>query len=316
MEFNFLNKYLKQNYHKRLIILSFILFLLVFFIVIGVIYFYKSDLKSEALSNQEKVGGQISEIENIPPKIAVVISNLGLNKEIFQEALSFPDHVSFIFTPYANNVVALIEQANNLQHDALMTLPIQPSNYQFNDPGPYALLDNLTDSDNLDRLNAVLNISKAIVGLYISDDETFTQSINDVNVIIPTLKSAKLPILFRDLDGTRQLDNLLNTNNNEIELITFNVIGKKELDISTINNELTDLENKAYLSNQVVAVIKPYPIVLNLLKKWLEKNKDSNFQFVKFSEISKMNWKKNSKKNNVDLEDNEKDDKEKKYIIP
>ena len=51
---------------------------------------------------------------------------------------------------------------------------MQPTDYPVNDPGPYAMINNLSKGENVSRFNWIATRSDKIAGYYTNEDETFS----------------------------------------------------------------------------------------------------------------------------------------------
>lgn len=100
------------------------------------------------------------------PRIAIVVTGLGQAAAATHAAIDrLPGAVSFAFTPSGENLQAQVDQARAKGHEVLLSVPMQPLGYPANDPGPNTLLANLTDEENVRRLEATLAAFTGYVGL-------------------------------------------------------------------------------------------------------------------------------------------------------
>jgi len=75
------------------------------------------------------------------PMVALIVGGLGLNAKTTREAIeTLPPEVTLSFVPYANNLQTWVDLARQHGHEVLIEIPMQPSNYPANDPGPQTLL--------------------------------------------------------------------------------------------------------------------------------------------------------------------------------
>ncbi len=103
---------------------------------------------------------------NAAPRVAVVITDLGLDRAATEAAITrLPPDVSLAFSPYATDVAAWIKKARAAGHEALVMLPVEPPDYPARDPGPLGLLVAATQDDNIARLETLLARSPATIGV-------------------------------------------------------------------------------------------------------------------------------------------------------
>ena len=91
---------------------------------------------------------------NGKPRVALIVGGLGLNAVTTRAAIErLTPEVTLSFVPYAENLQGWIDQARAQGHEVMLEMPMEPSGYPNNDPGPYTLLAN----GNPDDINAKLD---------------------------------------------------------------------------------------------------------------------------------------------------------------
>lgn len=104
--------------------------------------------------------------EDKRPRIAILVTGLGQAEAATHEAIDrLPGAVSFAFTPSGDNLQAKVDEARSKGHEVLLSVPMQPQGYPANDPGPNTLLSNLSDEENVRRLEASLAAFTGYVGV-------------------------------------------------------------------------------------------------------------------------------------------------------
>lgn len=102
----------------------------------------------------------------ILPRIAIVISEAGMNSEKTRMAINnLPAAITLGFNPYGDNLQLLVDEARQAGHEVLLQVPMEPFGYPAIDPGPQALRTDLTDTENLARLEWTLNRITGYAGL-------------------------------------------------------------------------------------------------------------------------------------------------------
>ena len=116
----------------------------------------------DAYSRPEKPTGSISD----GPKIAIVVSGLGIGASATVDALSrLPPAVTLGFVPYGAELAGFVAQARDRGHEVLLQVPMEPFDYPDNDPGPRTLLTGLPREQNLDRLHWLMSRLQGYVGI-------------------------------------------------------------------------------------------------------------------------------------------------------
>jgi polysaccharide deacetylase 2 family uncharacterized protein YibQ len=201
------------------------------------------------------------------PRIAIVITGLGVSASATQTALSkLPGPVTFAFGPYGAEVDKLVARARSDGHEVLLQLPMEPFDYPDNDPGPQTLLVSLTAEQNLDRLHWLMSRFQGYVGLSNFMGGRFTAS---EPALTPVLREAgKRGLVYVD-DGSsqRSLAGQIASANN----LPF---AKGELAIDAvptpqnIDRALARLEAMARERGIVVGVASALPASIDRIAAW------------------------------------------------
>jgi hypothetical protein len=91
------------------------------------------------------------------PRVGLIVAGIGLSDAESTAAIrSLPGGISLAISPYAVAPGKILSLARMAEHEYLLSVPMEPQGYPNNDPGPHALMTNLTPAQNLERLNWVL----------------------------------------------------------------------------------------------------------------------------------------------------------------
>ncbi|MDA8232508.1 MAG: divergent polysaccharide deacetylase family protein [Magnetospirillum sp.] len=108
------------------------------------------------------------------PKVAVVIADLGLDREGTEAAITrLPPDVSLAFSPYAPDLAAWIRKARGVGHEVLVVLPVARDG--ASDPGPLGLSATAAQQDNIAHLEKILAAAPGAVGV-VAPPSAFTGS--------------------------------------------------------------------------------------------------------------------------------------------
>ncbi|HUO89786.1 MAG TPA: divergent polysaccharide deacetylase family protein [Rhizomicrobium sp.] len=92
-------------------------------------------------------------IENGKPRIAIVVSGLGISAKATAAALaSLPPQVTLAFAPYAADVQRWVAEARRQGHEVLLEVPMEPFDFPDSDPGPHTLRSGVGEEANTERL--------------------------------------------------------------------------------------------------------------------------------------------------------------------
>jgi uncharacterized protein len=99
------------------------------------------------------------------PMVGLLITGLGLNQAESDTAIrTLPGGITFAISPYAPNPAKLLAAARLAEHEYLLSIPMEPQGFPLNDPGPQALMTNLTPEQNATRLRWTLSRFAGYVG--------------------------------------------------------------------------------------------------------------------------------------------------------
>lgn len=100
------------------------------------------------------------------PRIAVVVTGLGLAKDLTDRAITtLPPQISLSFSPYAAETPTAVATARQRGHEVLLDLALEPINYPTVDPGPATLIGAYSATDNVARLDWVLARAPGAIGV-------------------------------------------------------------------------------------------------------------------------------------------------------
>jgi polysaccharide deacetylase 2 family uncharacterized protein YibQ len=210
----------------------------------------------------------LSEDDKAKKKIVLIVTDLGLSKSMTLEAMQLSKNFTLGFSPYANNVDEWIDQAVSKGFEAVINLPMQPIDYPVNDPGPYAMLQNLSIGENLSRLDWILSRSKKIVGVYSNANETFSSSRANVLPVLENLKKHRKILAYGNITNDQSLNSLSSSIGNEYSPVNINI--DEELNEAKINSNLLRLEGIATTQGYAVGYINPYPMTIKMVNTWME----------------------------------------------
>ena len=109
---------------------------------------------------------------NGKPRVALIVGGLGLNAVTTRAAIErLPAEVTLSFVPYAQGLQGWIDMARAQGHEVMIEIPMEPTGYPDNDPGPQTLLSNGSPEDIQARMNWLLGRATGYFGVtnYLGD---------------------------------------------------------------------------------------------------------------------------------------------------
>lgn len=201
------------------------------------------------------------------PKVAIVIGGMGLSRATTSAALKdLPPAISLAYTPYVQRLQDWIDQSRAYGHEVLLELPMEPHDFPENDPGPYALLTELSAEENTSRLEWLLSRFTGYVGVINFLGAKFLTAEVALAPIVAELKGRGLMIV--DDSGSRR--SMIAGLAGQIDM-PFIVSDRRidvEPDAAYIGRQLAELEAVAIDRGFAVGVGSPYPVTVETLTTW------------------------------------------------
>lgn len=200
-------------------------------------------------------------------KVVLVFTNLGLNKLDTGAALELSNKITLGFSPYAQDIKELVENARNKGFEVLMNIPMQPNDYPVNDFGPHVLLNNLATAENLSRLDSVIFCSDRIVGTSMPN-ESFFNSQSNMSIVLEELKKNKLIFSYGNISKRYDIEETARLSN--IKLAPADLIIDENLNQDKIISNLSKLERIAQKNGFAVGYVSLSRLSIDIVKTWMK----------------------------------------------
>lgn len=201
------------------------------------------------------------------PRIAIVVSGLGSSGAATETSINeLPGAITLAFDPYSRRLPEWINLARATGHEVFLTLPMEPSDYPRQDPGPYTLLTSLDAKQNLARLDWLLSRVTGYVGVTNMMGSRFTTSQNDLAPILDELKRRGL--MFIDARTSEQ--SIAGSLAQSMGLPR--AVNDEMLDVEAtrdaIDRHLSALEDLAKRGGMALGIGFVYPVTLERIALW------------------------------------------------
>jgi hypothetical protein len=215
------------------------------------------------------------------PRIALVVTGLGISSTSTGEALKLPAAVSLAFAPYGTDLERTASRARGEGHELLLQLPMEPFDYPDNDPGPQTLLLSLAPEQNIDRMHWLMSRFQGYVGVANYMGSRFTAS---EPALLPVLREvAKRGLMYLD-DGSspRSLAGQIATGNG-LAFAKASIMLDAVPTPNEIDRALMRLESMARDNGVAVGVATALPVSIAHLAKWAKTAESRGFLLVPIS---------------------------------
>ena len=214
------------------------------------------------------------------PRIAVVLTGLGFSSQATETAIEdLPPSVTLSFTPYAQKLPQWIAMARGSGHEVMLDLPMEPVSYPDDDPGPRALLTQLDELQNNQRLRWVIGRAEGYVGLAATMGSRFTGSEPHLKPVLREIKAQGLMFLDNQSSEASVVARIAQ------DLGLPHAINNRTLDEGdvgqlTIDARLAQIERIALSDGASIAIGRPYPATLERLREWIKTLESRGFELV------------------------------------
>lgn len=213
------------------------------------------------------------------PRIAIVITGLGLGKLVTETAIStLPPAVALAFSPYGEALAGRVRLARQAGHEVLLMMPMEPQDFPKNDPGPHSLLTTLPAADNVARMHWTMARFPGYVGVVNEMGSKFTASEAAMTPVLQELKRRGL--LFMDARTSQYsvAGKLART------LRVPRVINNRYIDDEPteedIRKRLEEIENLAKTYGAAAAIGRAYPVTMKTVAAWAADLDKRGFELV------------------------------------
>lgn len=128
-----------------------------------------------------------------PARIAILLRGVGRDDRNSSDAVTkLPPAISLAFMPYAGGAPQWAKKASEQGHEVIVQLPLEPSDYPVNNPGPETLLSSSSADQNASRLSTILSRFEGYSGVTNFLGGKMLQSKNALRPILEDVKSRGL----------------------------------------------------------------------------------------------------------------------------
>lgn len=220
-------------------------------------------------------------------KIAIVVTDMGKISRVTRRALSdMPESTTFAFSPLGQGINGWAEQARRAGHETLLMIPMEPTNYPQDDPGPLTLLAAQTPDQNLNLMHASMAKLKGYLGVMNNKGSRFTAAKESMRPILQELGNRGL--MYLDSQSTQYSAGPDLARGVGVPLAINSRPGflDEELSAAVISERLDELEKVAIREGFAVGIIRPYPVSIEAISSWAVELETRGSVLVPISQIA------------------------------
>jgi len=213
------------------------------------------------------------------PKVALIVGGLGLNASATRAAIErLPPEVTLSFVPYAEGLQGWIDLARANGHEVLLEIPMEPSDYPDNDPGPYTLLAEGNAQEITRRMEWLLSRATGYMGVTNYLGDRFVTSDAGMAAFTSILKSRGLAFID---DGSAR------TRTGAWARASAATIVDEQTTPEAIVAQFNALEAAAKSRGQALGTGFAYPVTVEVALRWAAGVEKRGLQLVPASALAK-----------------------------
>ena len=218
------------------------------------------------------------------PMIAIVIDDMGVDRKRSAIAIDLRAPLTLSFLTYAEDLKGQTQRARLKGHELMLHVSMEPLSSQV-DPGPNALLTNLSEEEIRRRLEWGFGRFSTYVGLNNHMGSKFTSDNKAMRIVIEEIKRRGL--LFLDSRTSGKSVGVKLARELGVPVVERNIFLDHENNIKAVNAQLTQVEEIARRMGAVIAIGHPRDATIKALQIWLKGIEAKGFQLVPLTAIVK-----------------------------
>jgi len=218
------------------------------------------------------------------PLIAIVLDDLGVNRAGSRKAVALPGPLTLAFLPYADDLPRQTAAARKNGHELLIHMPMEPEDLAHNDPGPNALLLELSDAEVRTRLDWAMGRFSGYVGINNHMGSAFTADRGEMDQVMRVLSEHGL--LYLDSVTSAASSGGASARSAGVPTVPRDIfLDHAGDDPGLVLKQLAKLEAVAKRQGYAVAIGHPHAGTLTALEMWIPDVKARGFALVPISAL-------------------------------
>ncbi|MBB4285459.1 divergent polysaccharide deacetylase family protein [Roseospira goensis] len=219
------------------------------------------------------------------PMVAVVIDDLGLDRDRTARVSALPGPLTLSFMAYAEALPAQARAGRAFGHELMLHMPMQPSSAQVN-PGPGALLVGQSAGEIRRRLERALAAFSGYVGLNNHMGSRFTADTAGMHVVMDMARRRELLFLDSRTTGASVAPRLAPAAG--VPFLERTVFLDHDPARAAVDRQLTVLERLAVQHGHAIAIGHPRDATIAALAAWIEPARARGLALVPASAVARF----------------------------
>jgi len=219
-------------------------------------------------------------------KISIIISGMGMDANLTTKVLNeLPKEVTLAFSPYSPKVRNLMDESLKKDHENLILIPMESSDYPKEDAGQKALSSKNSIDENEKILEWVLDKDPYALGIMNFMGSFFLNDKIQVGAMLKSLEDKNKFFVEDIVTPESQIPELIKDKN--IKYMQVDMKLNTPLNKDDFMKEMDKAENIAKTKGYAVIIISPYPINIDFIKVWEKSAKTRGFSLATLSSVWK-----------------------------
>jgi hypothetical protein len=205
--------------------------------------------------------------EDVPPRVAIIIDDLGYDRRIARRFLELDTDFTFSVLPHTPYTRTISREVHERGRELILHLPMEPLEYPRIDPGPGALLTSMTPDELIEQLRSNLAAVPGIKGVNSHMGSRLTAAADQMNQIFSILKQQKL--YFVDSRSTARTRGRSSAKLLQVRFAERDVFIDHVQDPAFIRSQCRKLVRIARKKGYAVGIAHPYKSTYKVLLEML-----------------------------------------------
>ncbi len=218
-----------------------------------------------------------------PPRVAILIDDLGGSWKVAQEVLNLPAPITLSVLPHLSHSLRISEEAHRLSRQVLLHLPMEPHDLKRNPPGPGALFSIMEREIFLRTIKSSLASVPHAVGVNNHMGSKLSETPWAMGLVMSLLKSRGL--FYVDSLTSPHSVAFQTARDFGVATLKRQIFLDNELESAAISARLEEVGEMALRRGKAVAIGHPHQKTLEALRVGLPRLLAKGVQVVPVSEL-------------------------------
>jgi len=234
----------------------------------------------EADEQPQASSGYIAPVTSgVTPRVAVIIDDVGMNREYSQKMIGLDPDLTLSFLPYAPGVQAMADEARVVGHELMLHAPMEAMDSSM-DLGPMALTTDMEEQAFKDEFENMLGSFVGYDGVNNHMGSRMTQDSKRMGWVMEVLRRYEPMPFFIDSKTIHNSVASKVARQYHMPYAARHVFLDHEDDIDAIRKRLALLEEGALKRGYAIAIGHPRKATYEALKEWIPTLEEKGLQLV------------------------------------